>query len=174
MRATGALDFRAHEFIISIVSPILKESFAILRPPANIPGVLPHVLKENIEWLYLQTEEIYPGALEDQLRSLLSTCVTPTKRSLAYWGINKGVRRTDDKGGCATSLHENAKLNSTMLYLICISLSRFNISPWGRGKGGKRTRSVSESGHFPERFQSDEMCMARVKTPTSSFRRVNG
>ena len=43
IRAAGTLDFRAHKFILSLVSPVFKDMFTVPQPPTNTSDTLPHV-----------------------------------------------------------------------------------------------------------------------------------
>jgi len=43
IRAVGAVDFRVHKLILSLVSPIFKDMFTLPQPPTGTPDTLPHV-----------------------------------------------------------------------------------------------------------------------------------
>ena len=77
IRAAGKVDFRVHKCILSLVSPIFKDMFALPQPPTDTPGVLPHVdVEDSPETWENILQTIYPmphptiGNLHD-LESLL-------------------------------------------------------------------------------------------------------
>ena len=61
IRAAGTLDFRAHKFILSLVSPIFKDMFTVPQPPTGTPGTLPQVdVDESAETWENILRTIYP------------------------------------------------------------------------------------------------------------------
>jgi len=61
IRAAGALDFRAHKLILSLVSPIFKDMFTIPQPPTDTPDTIPHVdVDESAETWENILRTIYP------------------------------------------------------------------------------------------------------------------
>ena len=77
IRTAGTLEFRAHECILSLVSQIFRDMFAIPQPPTDIPRSLPHVdVAESAETWGIILRTIYPMptpdiASLDDLESLL-------------------------------------------------------------------------------------------------------
>ena len=76
IRAAG-VDFRAHKFLLSLVSPIFKDMFTFPQPPADTPNTLPHVdVQESPNTWGTILQLIYPlpnPVIDDlgQLESLL-------------------------------------------------------------------------------------------------------
>jgi len=61
IRAAGDLDFRAHKCILSLISPILRDMFALPQPPTNIPGTLSPVdVTESPRTWEIILRTIYP------------------------------------------------------------------------------------------------------------------
>ena len=93
IRAAGKLDFRVHKCILSLVSPIFKDMFAIPQPPTDTSGVLPHIdvqdppeAWENI----LRTIYPMPNPAIDELDDLESLLLAARQYEMVFViGIHK-------------------------------------------------------------------------------------
>jgi len=82
IRAAGTLDFRAHKFILSLVSPVFKDMFTVPQPPTDTPDTLPHVgVDESADtWEYiLRTIYPMPHPIIDDLDDLESLLLAAKK-----------------------------------------------------------------------------------------------
>ena len=61
IRAAGTRDFRVHTPILSLVSPVFRDMFALPQPPTDTLGTLPHVdVIESAETWETILRTIYP------------------------------------------------------------------------------------------------------------------
>jgi hypothetical protein len=67
IRAAGALDFRAHKIILSLISPVFRDMFTLPQPPSDAPSTLPTVDVHDS-----------PKAWENILRTIYPTQPNPT------------------------------------------------------------------------------------------------
>ena len=90
IRAVGALDFRAHKLILSLVSPIFRDMFTIPQPPTSTdspPGTLPHVdVHESVKtWgNILRTVYPMPNPTIDNLDDLESLLLAARKYEMQF------------------------------------------------------------------------------------------
>ena len=82
IRSLGTYEFRVHKLILSLASPIFKDMFTLPQPPADNPGVLPHVDVEEsaVTWKHiLLTIYPTPNPVIDDLEDLESLLFTAKK-----------------------------------------------------------------------------------------------
>ena len=82
IRSLGAYEFCVHKLILSLASPIFKDMFTVPQPPADNPGVLPHVDVEEsaVTWRHiLLTIYPTPNPVIDDLEDLESLLFTAKK-----------------------------------------------------------------------------------------------
>ena len=82
IRSLGTYEFRVHKLILSLASPIFKDMFTLPQPPADNPGVLPHVDVEEsaVTWEHiLPTIYPTPNPVIDDLEDLESLLFTAKK-----------------------------------------------------------------------------------------------
>ena len=123
IRTEGAVDFRVHKCILSLVSPVFKDMFTIPQPPTGTPGVLPHVdvqdppgAWENI----LRTIYPMPNPTIDNLDELETLLLTAKKYEIQFV-IDSHKQRFEDRAfirddplrlyaiACAGGFEEQAK-----------------------------------------------------------------
>jgi len=87
IRAAGALDFRVHKLVLSLISPIFKDMFTIPQPPTNTPDTLPHVdVDESADtWgTILRITYHLPNPTTDDLGDLESLLLAAKKYELKF------------------------------------------------------------------------------------------
>ena len=89
IRAAGTLDFRTHKVILSLVSPVFKDTFTLPQPPPDTPGELPRVdVQDSAKTWENILRTIYPTLPNptidtlDDLESLLSAAQTYDMKSV--------------------------------------------------------------------------------------------
>ena len=130
IRAEDALDFHVHKCNLSLVSPVFEDTFTIPQPPADTPGVLPHVdvqdpprTWENI----LRTIYPMPNPIIDNLDDLESLLLMAKKYEMEF-AINSHKQCFEDRVSiqrdplhlyaiaCAGGFEEQAKYVATVLF----------------------------------------------------------
>jgi len=87
IRAAGTRDFRAHKLILSLVSPIFKDMFAVPQPPTGTPGTLPRVdVHDTAETWENTPRTIYhmPNPVINDLNNLESLFLAAKKYEMRF------------------------------------------------------------------------------------------
>jgi hypothetical protein len=87
IRAAGALDFRAHKVMLSLVSSFFKTMFTVPQPPSDTPDTLPHVdVNESAETWENILRTIYPmpNPVIADLHDLESLLLAATKYEMQF------------------------------------------------------------------------------------------
>ena len=149
IRAAGTLDFRAHKFILSFVSPVFKDMFTVPQPPTDTPDTLPHVdVDESADtWKnILRTIYPMPHPIIDDLDDLESLLLAAKKYEMQPLidvhkkGLENMTFVQEDPLrlyaiACACGLEDQAKSVARNSELLTVT-RRFNIGdPKGVGLG---------------------------------------
>ena len=130
----GSRNFRAHKFILSLVSPIFKDMFTVPQPPIDTSGTLPHVdVDESAETWENILRTIYPmpRPIIDDLKDLESLLLTAKKYEMqAIIDIHKtGLEKPAFiqeplrlyAAACACGLEDQAKYVARNAELVAVT-----------------------------------------------------